>query len=131
MRIRFLIPLVVITLLSGCKAVDGVYMPDCAAFEGSRITLSGGEFIWEKFTDQVIVDDDGNIINQFPDYPRVGTYRVSGQDLELTFTDDDTVTTMQIHERYGRLSLLTADEVAEWQRSGRYEQCVLTRELDR
>ena len=131
MRIRLLTPLALVALLSGCKAVDGVYMPDCVAFEGNRITLSGGEFIWEKFSDQVIVDDDGNVINQFPDYPRVGTYRVRGQDLELNFAADDAVETMQIHERYGRLSLLTADEVAEWQRTGRYAQCVLTRELDR
>ena len=131
MRIRLITLLAFLTLLSACKEVDGVYMPDCVAFEGSRITLSGGEFIWERFTDQVIVDDDGNVINQFPDYPKVGTYRVKGQDLELNFNNGDRVEKLQIHERYGRLSLLTADEVAEWQRSGRYAQCVLTRELER
>ena len=41
------------TLLFGCASHDGTYSPGCIAYEGSKISLSDGQFVWEKFTDSV------------------------------------------------------------------------------
>ena len=77
-------PRVISTTLSavflfGCVSHEGTYSPDCIAYAGSNISLSDGQFVWEKFTDEVVVDDDGKIINQFPGFPMRGSYRVDGK----------------------------------------------------
>lgn len=112
--------------IAGCKAIDGSYQPGCAAFEGDTVTLRGGEFSWDRFTDQVSVDEDGNVIEPFPGYPRHGTYRVDGRELIMSFAASDDSKTMHLHRHEGRVMLLTEAESAQWEQSGRYDDCVLT-----
>jgi hypothetical protein len=69
---RFVLSALVATLLSACVSHEGTYSPGCIAYVGSNITLSDGQFVWEKFTDEVVVNDDGEIVDQFPGYPLRG-----------------------------------------------------------
>jgi len=119
-----------ICLLAGCASIEGTYYPGCIAYEGSKIYLHDGEFVWEKFTDQVVVDDDGKVINQFPGYPKRGTYRIAGQVLQMTYDRGGSVETMHMHQHDGQNLLLTSTQVASWENNGRYDDCALTREVD-
>jgi hypothetical protein len=118
----------IVCTLAGCRPVDGTYSPGCMAHAGSRIHLSDGEFVWEKFTDQVSIDEDGNKIDAFPGYPRSGKYRIKGHEISMDFDDDDSTAVLQIHERDGQYLLLTDSQAEAWNATGRYDDCVLTRE---
>ena len=45
----------------GCVSSEGRYSPDCIAFAGDTIELADGRFEWDKFTDQVRMDDNGKV----------------------------------------------------------------------
>ena len=98
------------------------------AHVGSRIHLSDSEFVWEKFTDQVSVDEDGDKIDPFPGYPRRGTYRIDGHSIVLNFDDDEFVETLQVREHQGRYLLLTKLQAEAQDTTGQFDACVLTRE---
>ena len=116
---------VLAALLVGCKAIEGTYEPGCIAYEGDRITLSGGRFEWGKFTDQVVLDDDGNIVNQFPGYPKSGSYRIDSETLHLSSGD---VLHLRSHE--GRYVLLTDAQFATQESTGEIDACALVRAAD-
>jgi hypothetical protein len=118
----------IVCALTGCRAVDGVYSPGCMAHVGSRIHLNDSEFMWEKFTDQVSVDADGNKIDPFPGYPRRGTYQIDGHSVMLNFDDDESVEILQVHEYQDRYVLLTTPQAEALETSGQLDPCVLTRE---
>ena len=113
-------------LLCSCISNEGTYSPGCIAFEGSIVQLSGGQFTWEKFTDQVIVDKDGNIVNQFPDYPKNGNYRIEGQTVYLETDSGEPMDNMYLHQHGSEHYLLTAKQHQAWEQSGNYADCVLT-----
>jgi hypothetical protein len=73
--------------LLACASHDGLYEPACAAYEGDTLVLSGGRFEWQRFTDERVVDESGNSVTRFPGFPKTGTYRFSGQRLELLGDD--------------------------------------------
>jgi len=98
------------------------------AHVGSRIHLNDSEFVWEKFTDQLGLDDDGNKIDPFPGYPRRGTYRIDGHSIILNFSDDESIETLQLREHQGRYLLLTRPQAEAWDATGQFDDCVLTRE---
>ena len=125
MRAQITVCLLTVTLLTGCKAIDGTYYPGCTAFEGDKLVLSAGDFVWDRFTDQVSVDADGNVVDPFPDYPRMGSYEISAQVLRLTL-QDDSVQTFHIHKHENVTMLLNAADQAAWETSGQYGGCVLT-----
>lgn len=97
--------------LGSCAAtVSGTFEPACIAYEGDRIVLSDGRFEWNRFTDVVNIDDDGNRVDPFPDYPKVGRFVRDGD--RLTWITDDG---SALGERYlldyrGRTYLLTYDQ---------------------
>ena len=130
MRLRSSILAAIIVIISGCKSIEGTYLPACIAFEGNKVTLSEGEYRWEKFTDQVVVDDDGNVVNQFPGYPQQGTYVVNDRTVRLTAAGTHTVTTLHLHSDANRVMLLTAEEYDRWRQNERIDACVLTRSGD-
>ena len=85
------VPVLVITIacVAGCATdadVAGTYQPSCVAFEGSTIELADNRFTWDKFTDEVEVDDEGNAIDPFPGFPVRGCYTVD-QDVVYLLTD--------------------------------------------
>lgn len=114
--------------LAGCKAVDGSYYPDCVAFAGDVIELRGGRFSWDKFTDERRIDEQGQPVDPFPEYPKHGAYDVAGETIRLSFDGEGSTETFHIGERQGRVVLLTPAAYSEWQASGEFPQCVLTRE---
>jgi len=111
--------------MSGCVSHDGTYLPGCSAYAGNKITLDQGRFVWEKFTDAVVVDEDGEIVNQFPGYPLEGSYRIDGQMLQMEALSGESLESMYLQKSGEQRYLLTADEFASWEQSGRREECAL------
>lgn len=109
----------------GCAPYEGSYAPDCIAYEGNRIDLNDGRFVWEKFSDQVFVNDDGEVVNQFPGYPMTGTYRIDGKSIHMESDTGAPVQSMYLHQRDKRHYLLTAEQSAELEKSGNYAECAL------
>ena len=112
-------------LLCGCASHEGTYSPSCIAYEGSNVSLSDGKFVWEKFTDSVVVDDAGNVVNQFPAYPLQGTYRIEGQALYLEAASGETVANMYLRQHNERQYLLTAEQFEAWEKTGHDVACAL------
>jgi len=125
---RFSVIALLAGLLAACTSVEGTYYPGCPAFAGSKIVLGKRDFSWDQFTDLVLIDNSGNATDQFPDFPKHGSYERDGQFLRMTFAADGSVDTLHVRQHDGRLLLLTDTDLEEWQRTGRYADCVLTRE---
>ena len=113
------------TLLFGCASHDGTYSPGCIAYEGSKISLSDGQFVWEKFTDSVAVDDAGNVEDPFPGYPLQGSYRTKGLELSLDVGSDESPVYMYLQEYRKRVYLLTDEEFETWKRTDTVGACAL------
>lgn len=112
-------------LIAACANHEGVYEPVCIAYEGDRIELRAGRFEWQRFTDQRTVDDDGNIVNPFPEFPKTGTYRLDAGRLELLTNDgvrlDDRVMVEQAGHRY----LLTIKQHDAFKDASELPKCAL------
>ncbi len=112
-------------LLTGCVSHDGTYAPSCTAFAGSEITLSDGSFVWEKFTDEVVVNDDGEAVDRFPGYPLRGSYRINGQTVRMTTGDGSAMDNMYLHRHEGNWYLYTAEQFEQWQATEAHDDCAL------
>ena len=123
-------PLIVTTalfaaLLTGCVSPAGTYSPGCIAYAGSKITLSDGEFVWEKFTDEVVVNDAGETVNRFPGYPLRGTYRIYGQRVLMTSSDGEAMEDMYLHRQGDSAYLYTTQQFEHLKSSGEPAECAL------
>ena len=112
-------------LVAGCVSHDGTYAPSCIAYAGSEITLTDGRFVWEKFTDEVIVNDDGEVADRFPGYPLKGTYRINGQIVVMTSADGEAMENMYLHRRDADSYLYTAEQFEHWKKTGEHAECAL------
>ena len=121
--------LIAITLaagvLAGCVSHDGTYAPGCIAFAGSRITLADGDFVWEKFTDEVILNDAGEVVDQFPGYPLRGSYRIDGETVLMTSDAGRAMENMYLHRREGKSYLYTRQQFEHWQTTAEHAECAL------
>lgn len=115
----------VAVLLASCASHEGTYSPSCVAYAGSNIELDSGQFVWEKFTDSVVVNDDGEVVNQFPGYPMQGSYRIDGESMFLELASSEAVATMYLLQHDGRSYLLTAEQKEVWQSKGEVADCAL------
>ena len=122
---RNIATVLIAVMVSGCVSHEGTYSPDCIAYAGSNISLSDGQFVWEKFTDEVIVDDDGEIVNQFPGYPMRGSYRIEGQTVYMESNAGEPIEKMYVHRRDNRQYLLSAGQFEAWENTGMYADCAL------
>jgi hypothetical protein len=111
--------------LSACISHEGSYTPACAAFAGDKIELHDGQFVWEKFTDSIVIDDDGEVINQSPGFPMRGSYRVDGQKVSMVSASGEALTDMYLREIDNRRYLLTAVQLGAWEKSGQNADCAL------
>jgi hypothetical protein len=114
------------SVLAGCKSLDGSYQPGCPAYAGDRVRLHAGAFEWDRFTDAVPVDADGNRVDPFPDYPKKGNYRLENGSLILTFADGSE-TTLYPDRHRERVYLLTETQADAWVATGRWDDCALVR----
>jgi hypothetical protein len=133
MSTRAKTPAVVYAALSlcACVSVDGRYSPSCPAFSGSTIEFDGGRFEWDKFTDVVRVDDEGKVIDAFPDYPKRGSYRIDGARIEMTAAGGEKLPPMYRVRFDGRSYLYTEQEYAAWQKDGSRARCALALDDDK
>lgn len=110
-RLRGAFPVAIAGLLAGCaSSIEGVFEPACIAYEGDRVALADGRFEWDRYTDAIAIDEDGNPIDAFPGYPKSGRFQQDGE--RLTWNSDDG---SELGERYlleyrGRTYLLTWDQ---------------------
>lgn len=112
-------------LLGGCVSHDGTYSPGCIAYAGNKITLSDGEFVWEKFTDEVVVNDAGETVDRFPGYPLQGTYRIHGQRVLMTSSDGEEMEDMYLHRQGDSAYLYTSQQFERLKSSGKPAECAL------
>lgn len=117
--------LTVAILAAGCVSHEGTYSPDCIAYEGSNIRLEGGRFFWERFTDQVIIDADGKVVDQFPGYPKQGSYRIEGQAVHLESDAGEAMDEMYLQRRDSHYYLLTREQFEAWRETGSPADCPL------
>lgn len=115
------------SVLSGCRtqSIEGEFLPSCAMHAGDTVTLYDNKFEWGKFTDEVVVGEDGNQIDRFPDYPVKGSYAIDGQ--RLSFESESGIEPEFTHwvqvER--QIYLFTASQFEQWQESGSIARCAL------
>jgi hypothetical protein len=120
--------LLLLAFTAGCAAdtnVAGTYQPSCIAFEGNTIELSEGRFTWDKFTDEVRIDEDGNKVDPFPGFPVRGTYVVEDDVVRLTTDVGELAGEMHLVRRPDQVYLLTSEEFGSWQRDGEVPTCAL------
>jgi hypothetical protein len=120
--------LLILAVGAGCATspdIAGTYAPSCVAFEGDTITLSDGTFTWDKFTDEVTVDDAGNTVDPFPGFPVRGTYSIEGAVVHLETAVGELAARLHLVQRPGQVYLLTAGEFAAWQQDGTVPDCAL------
>ena len=117
-----------LAVTAGCANhadITGTYLPSCVAFAGSRIELSEDRFAWHKFTDEVRVDDSGNVVDPFPGFPVRGSYVIDGETLRLTTDAGELAGEMHLVRRPGQVYLLTTAEFDAWVRDGAVPDCAL------
>ena len=124
-RLAFIYLLAVIPACANQADISGTYLPSCIPFAGSKIELAEGRFTWDKFTDAVTVDDAGEVVDPFPDFPLRGVYAVDGDVLRLTTDTGELAGEMHLVRRPGQVYLLTAAEFEAWERDGTVPACAL------
>ena len=122
---RYSTIVVIAGLLAACVSHEGVYSPACVAYAGDSIELRNDRFAWEKFTDSVVIDDNGDVVNQFPGYPLLGTYSLDGQTVMMESAAGESLANMYLHQHNDRLYLLTAVQHEASERTGQYAECAL------
>jgi hypothetical protein len=101
----------VFLLLSACASkYDGVFEPACIAHAGDKITLNDGRFVWEKFTDEIRIDEHGNRIDPFPGYPIDGEYDIRKERVSLIPDGSAARSERYLLEYRKHLYLLTFDQ---------------------
>ena len=102
-------------LLAGCASDDGTYSPDCIAYAGNRITLDNGRFVWEKFTDQVLVNDAGEVVDMYPEYPLRGRYSLEAETIHFESYTGEPLPAMHLQREGNKTYLLTEKQLGSWQ----------------
>jgi hypothetical protein len=125
MNDRLLATAIIAALLHGCVSYEGTYSPDCIAYAGSNVRFSEGRFVWEKFSDQAVKDADGNIVDQFPDYPVEGRYRIEGRVVYMESDSGQSMEKMYFQWHDDRQYLLTTEQFEAWERTGEHADCPL------
>lgn len=125
MRLPLLLPAIAATFLVACASHNGVYAPDCIAFAGDRIKLDNGTFVWDKFTDQVRVNDAGEVIDGYPDYPVSGRYELDGTRIAFQASTGKELADRYLVERNKQIYLLTAEQNDAWTDTGAIASCAL------
>lgn len=125
MNARHVLTSLAACVLASCISHEGTYSPACIAYAGSNINLSDGKFVWEKFTDALVVDDEGNVVNQFPGYPMRGSYSIEGETVSMKPASGEAIENMYLHRHDDRYYLLTAEQIEEWESTGNFAECAL------
>jgi hypothetical protein len=117
--------LVLALLLSACANHEGIYEPACIAYQGDKIELQDGRFTWQRYTDERTVDEAGNVVEPFPEFPKTGSYRVSAGKLELVTDDNVAMDDWFVVEHAGQRYLLDAGQHNAFLEGGELPKCAL------
>ena len=115
-------------LLGGCNGEEGRFLPGCLAYAGSEITLAGDRFTWDRFTDQIEIDADGNRIDPYPGYPVSGDFAMDGNRVVMIGDDGTAMDAMYLHRIGDDVRLLTETQNAEFEGGGEIDDCSLLRQ---
>ena len=126
MNPRIITTALIASVSFGCATHEGTYSPGCMAYAGSTISLNDGQFTWEKFTDEVTVDDGGEVINPFPGYPLHGSYRIEGQTVYMESDAGEVMDNLYLREHDRRYYLLTSKQREVAEKTGNFDECALT-----
>jgi hypothetical protein len=105
-----MIPFLALGLAACASGPEGVFEPACLAHAGDRIELRDGRFEWNRFTDEVSVDDEGNRIDPFPGYPKSGRVEIEGDRLSWVADDGTAFDDRYLLEHRGRTWLLSDEQ---------------------
>lgn len=125
MTVSRTILLVLVFSLVACANQEGLYEPACAAYEGDRLTLAAGRFEWQRFTDERIVNESGDVVTPFPGFPKSGTYRVANERLELTGDNNVRLDDWFVIDHAGQRYLLDAKQHNAFTDDGEMPECAL------
>jgi hypothetical protein len=125
MRLRTALTTCAAISIAACASHNGVYSPDCIAFAGDRIELDNGNFVWDQFTDQVRVNDAGEVIDRYPDYPLSGRYEMHGERITFHASTATELPDRYLVERKRQTYLLTAEQHEAWAATGDIASCAL------
>ncbi|HWM28890.1 MAG TPA: hypothetical protein VNQ14_10560 [Woeseiaceae bacterium] len=126
MTVRTAFCCLIVPLLAGCASYEeGSYGPGCVAYAGNRIELDGGRFVWDKFTDQVLVNDAGEVVDQYPEYPLRGRYRLQGEALHFESYTGEPLPVMHLRREGSMTYLLTNKQLESLQNTGTRPECAL------
>jgi hypothetical protein len=114
-----------LTLLTACASHSGVYAPDCIAYAGDRIELDNGRFVWDKFTDRVEINDEGERVDRYPDYPVRGRYVLVNDRIRFVAETDVRLPELYLVKRGRQHYLLTTAQYTTWQATGDFANCAL------
>lgn len=119
-----------LVVAAGCRSLDGDYRPDCVAFAGDEVTIAGETFTWDKFTDALRVDDEGNVIDPYPAYPKEGRLVTDGDLLRFLDAAGSEIAVRHAVPREDALVLLDAEEYEAFRETGAWPDCPLSRVAD-
>ena len=71
------------------------------------------------------MDNDGQIVNQFPGYPMRGAYHIDGQTVYMDSASGESMENMYLHRHDDRYYLFTAEQFEAWEKTGEYAECAL------
>ncbi len=124
--------LVALLVLTACRSVDepieGSFVPACTAFAGDRMTLREGKYSWNKFTDVRRLGPNGEPVDPYPDFPKVGDFEVDDNAVRLLEADGAVLGTWYLHMRDDQFLLLNQDQQDAWSADGSFPNCPLVLE---
>ena len=122
-----IMPALIAVFLCSCTTVDGLYTPSCVAYEGSEIELSADRFTWRRFTDERKLDEHGQPLESFPDFPKTGRYESHGSRIDLIPEDGSPAVRFHVKVESKDTYLLTDAEADGLRSGGEMPECALRR----
>ena len=105
--------------------VEGRFEPACTMFSGDIVEITGDQYVWKKFTDEIVVDDNGELGEPFPGFPRSGPIRRDGEHMRFIGTDGEPDADFHVKQRVDGVYLLTAEELESDSKDPGFWQCAL------
>ena len=125
-----LVTVIAALFLCGCSSIEGIYAPACVAYEGDEIELVDGNFTWRRFTDQRHVDENGEAVDPFPNYPKNGSYEYRDPMLVLSPHEGAANSGFFPLKKAGVVYLLTEAENQRYELDGEIAECALRRQTE-
>ena len=111
--------------LTACASNEGTFEPACIAYEGDRLNLAAGRFEWQRFTDERVVNESGDVVAPFPGFPKSGTYRVTDDKLELVTDEGVRLDDWFVIDHAGQRYLLDAKQHNTFVDTSELPECAL------